>query len=66
MTYIVTPKNKKEEKILTAFLHSLEIDFYSEAEEDIALGNAIEEGSKTALLNGSEKKDFIARLKKAK
>ena len=41
MTLIVTPKNKKEEKVLKAFLKSVSIGFYSEAEEDAALYKAM-------------------------
>ena len=66
MTFIVTPKNKKEEKVLKAFLNSLQIGFHSEAEEDVALYNAMQKGRKSVLLNKMEKADFIKRLKQAK
>ena len=66
MTLIVTPKNKKEEKILKAFLKSLSIGFHSEAEEDAALYNAMLEGRKSALLGKTEKTTFLKRLKQAK
>ena len=66
MTVIVTPKNKREEKIVKAFLNSLSIGFHSEEEEDAALYKAMKEGEKTVLLNEDEKKDFINRMKKAK
>lgn len=66
MTLIVTPKNKKEEKLLKAFLNTLSIGFYSEADEDVAIYKAIQEGKKTHPLSDKEKKDFINRLKKAK
>ncbi len=66
MALIVTPKNKKEEKILKAFLNSLKIGFYSEADEDEALYNAMEKSRKTALLNKSEKEVFLKRLKQAR
>ena len=66
MTLIVTPNSKKQEKIVRAFLSSLEIGFYSEAEEDTALLNAMQKGKKTALLSKSEKNDFLKRLKQAK
>lgn len=66
MTFIVTPKNKKEEKVLKAFLNSLQIGFHSEAEEDVALYNAMQKGRKSVLLNKMEKTDFIKRLKQAK
>ena len=37
MALIVTPKNKKEETVLKAFLNSLKIGFHSEADEDAGL-----------------------------
>ena len=66
MTLIVTPKNKKEEKVLKAFLNSHSIGFHSEAEEDNALHNAMQRGRKTALLSKAEKTVFLKHLKKAK
>jgi hypothetical protein len=66
MTFIVTPKNKKEEKVVKAFLSSLQIGFYSEAEEDAALYSAMQKGRKTALLSKVEKASFIKGLKQAK
>jgi hypothetical protein len=66
MTLIVTPKNKKEEKVLKAFLNSLEIGFHSETDEDAALYNAMQQGRKTALLNKTEKDNFLKRLKQVK
>ena len=65
MALIVTPKNKKEETILKAFLNSLKIGFHSEAEEGAALYNALQKGRKTALLNQKEKEEFITNLKKS-
>ena len=65
MALIVTPKNKKEETILKAFLNSLKIGFHSEADEDAALYNAMQKGRKTALLNKKEKEEFIKQLKKS-
>ncbi len=65
MALIVTPKNKKEETILKAFLNSLKIGFHSEADEDAALYKAIQNGRKTALLNQKEKDEFIRNLKKS-
>ncbi len=65
MALIVTPKNKKEETILKAFLNSLKIGFHSEADEDAALFNAMQKGRKTALLNQKEKEEFIKNLKKS-
>jgi len=66
MTLIVTPKNKKEERVLKAFFKSLSIGFHSEAEEDAALYNAMQKGRKTALLSKAEKAAFLKRLKQAK
>ncbi len=66
MTFIVTPKNKNEEKVLKAFLSSLQIGFHSESEEDAALYKAMQKGRKSALLTRKEKNAFIKRLKQAK
>ncbi|HVB02362.1 MAG TPA: hypothetical protein VNE41_01460 [Chitinophagaceae bacterium] len=66
MTLIINPRNKQQEKIVKAFLSSLEIGFYSEVEEDAALLNAMQKGRKTSLLNKTEKADFLKRLKLAK
>lgn len=66
MTLIINPRNKQQEKIVKAFLSSLEIGFYSEVEEDAALLNAMQKGRKTSLLNKTEKADFLKRLKQAK
>ena len=66
MTFIVTPKNKKEEIVLKAFLTSLSIGFHSESEEDAALYKAMQKGRRTALLSKDEKAAFIKRLKKSK
>lgn len=66
MALIVTPKNKQQEKVIKAFLNSLEIGFYSEAEEDAALYNAMQKGRKTALLSKAQKTAFLQRLKKVK
>jgi hypothetical protein len=66
MTLIIHPRNKQQEKVIRAFLSSLDIGFYSEAEEDAALVNAMRKGRKTILLNKIEKVDFLRRLKKAK
>lgn len=65
MTLIINPRNKQQEKVVRAFLSSLNIGFYSEAEEDAALVNAMQKGRKTALLNKTEKNDFLRRLKQA-
>ena len=66
MALIVTPKNKQQEKVIKAFLNSLEIGFYSEAEEDAALYNAMQKGRKTPLLNKAQKVVFLQSLKQAK
>lgn len=66
MTLVVTPKTRKEEKVVKAFLKSLSIGFYNEAEEDAALLKAMKKGRKTRLLNPKEKIDFLRKLKTAK
>ena len=66
MTLIVNPKNRQQEKIVKAFLTSLEIGFHSEAEENEALYKAMQAGRKTRLLSKPQKKDFLKRLKDAK
>jgi len=66
MALIINPKNKQQEKVVRAFLSSLNIGFHSEAEEDAALAIAIEKGRKTSLLNKTEKADFLRRLKRTK
>jgi hypothetical protein len=66
MSLIINPKNKQQEKVVRAFLSSLNIGFYSEAEEEAALANAMQKGRKTTLLNKAEKTDFLRRLKQAK
>ena len=62
MTLIVNTKNKKEEKVLKAFLNSLEIGFHTEADEDAALYKAMIKGRKTKLLDTADKETFIKRL----
>ena len=66
MTLIINPRNKLQEKVVRAFLSSLDIGFYSEAEEDAALVNAMRKGRKTPLLSKTEKTDFLRRLKRTK
>ena len=66
MTYIVNPKNKKEEKVLETILKSLSIGFYTEEKEDAAILNAMEKGRKTRLLNSTEKAAFLRKLKSVK
>ena len=66
MTFIVNPRNKKEEKVLETILKGLSIGFYTEEKEDAAVINAMEKGRKTKLLTGSEKTAFLRKLKSAK
>ena len=66
MTLIINPRNKQQEKVVRAFLNSLNIGFHSEAEEDAAMVKAMQKGRKTALLNKTEKAGFLRRLKQAK
>ena len=66
MTLIVTPKTKKEEKVVKAFLESLSIGFKSEADEDAALLNAMNKGRKSRLLKNEEKTGFLKKLKSSK
>jgi hypothetical protein len=66
MTYIVNPKNKKEEKVLETLLKSLSIGFYSEADEDAAIIKAMEKGRKSRLLTQTEKTAFRRKLKSRK
>ena len=66
MTYIVNPKNKKEEKVLETILKGLSIGFYTEEKEDAAIVKAMEKGRKTKLLTPAEKVAFLGKLKSAK
>ncbi len=66
MTYIVNPKNKKEEKVLETILKGLSIGFYTEEKEDAAIVKAMEKGRKTKLLTPAEKATFLGKLKSAK
>ena len=66
MTYIVNPKNKKEEKALETMLNKLSIGFYTEAMEDAAILKAMEKGRKTKLLTQAKKTDFLRKLNAAK
>lgn len=62
MDLIVKTKNKKEEKIVQAFLSSLDIDYHSEAQEDKALYKAMSEGRKTRKLTAQERARFLKIL----
>jgi len=65
MTLVVNPKNKQQEKIIKAFMQSLDINFTTEEEEDAALHTAMQKGRRTALANENEKEAFLAKLKNA-
>ena len=65
MTLVVNPKNKQQEKVIKAFMQSLDISFHTEAEEDAALYTAMQKGRKTALAKENEKQAFLAKLKNA-
>ncbi len=64
--YIIKTKSKKEEKVIEAFLSSLDIDFHTEDQEEEALYRKMQMDRKTRLLNQKEKEDFIKQLKSAK
>lgn len=64
--YIVKARRKSEEKIIKAFLSSLDIDFHTQDQEDEALYKTMQEDRKTALLNKTEKESFVKQLKSAK
>ena len=64
--YIVKTKSKKEEKVIEAFLSSLDIDFHTQNQEDAALHKVMTEDRKTPLLNKHEKEDFIQQLTSSK
>ena len=65
MTLVVTPRNKQQEKVLKAFMTSLDITFRLEEDENRTLLNAMQKGRKTALLNASVKNAFLQNLKSA-
>lgn len=65
-TIIIDTKSKKKEKIIHAFLDSLEVDYYTEAQEEEALYNAMKKGKKSKLLSTDEKKIFLNSLKNGK
>jgi len=66
MDLIVKTRNKKEEKIVQAFLDSLDIDYFTEIQEEKALYKAMQEGKKTRHLTQKEKEVFINSLKNAR
>lgn len=65
-TIVIDTKNKKQEKIIQAFLDSLEVNYYTDAQEEQALYNAMRKGKKTKLLSTEEKKQFVNSLNKGK
>ena len=64
--YIIRTKNKKEEKVVKAFLSSLDIDFYTDAQKEEVLYNKMTTDRKTRLLGENEKDSFIKQLKSSK
>ncbi len=63
---IVKTKNKREEKVVQAFLDSLDIGYYTEAQEEKALYRAMQVGKKTRRLTPKEKEAFLKMLKNAR
>jgi hypothetical protein len=63
MELIVRAKNKREEKVVKAFLSSLNIDYHSEVQEDRALYKAMSKGRKTSKLRPHEKAKFLESLR---
>jgi hypothetical protein len=59
-------KYLRNEKVLKAFLSSLQIGFYTQAEKNAALYAAMLKGRKTKLLSKAEKESFINRLSSEK
>jgi len=53
---VVKPRNKKEEKVVKAFLESLEIEHLPEVQEEQALYKAMQKGKKSKKLSNREKK----------
>lgn len=62
---VVKPKNKKEEKVIKAFLESLEIEYLTEVQEEQALYKAMQKGKKSKKLSDKEKDNFVKKLKSA-
>lgn len=63
---VVKPRNKKEEKVIKAFLESLEIEYLTEVQEEQALYKAMQKGKKSKKLSDKEKDNFVKKLKSAK
>jgi hypothetical protein len=66
MTLIINTKNRRQERVVKAFLSSLSIGYHSETEEDAALLKAMERGRKSRLLSVAEKTAFLKKIKSAK
>lgn len=64
--YIVKTKGKKEEKVVEAFLSSLDIEFHTQAQEDDVLYKLMQQDRKTPLLNNQQKEDLIKQLTSSK
>lgn len=64
--YIIKTKNKKQEKVVEAFLSSMDINFHLQVQEDTVLYEKMKTDRKSALLSTEEKEDFIKSLKSAK
>lgn len=64
-TIIVDIKSKKKEKLIQEFLEKLEVSFYTEAQEEEAIYNAMKKGKKSKLLP-NEEKSFLNSLKNGK
>jgi MinD superfamily P-loop ATPase len=65
-TIIIDTKSKKKEKIIQDFLEKLEVNFYTEVQEEEALYNAMKKGKKSKLLSPNERKSFLNSLKNGK
>ncbi|MFY7840512.1 MAG: hypothetical protein ACOVP7_09555 [Lacibacter sp.] len=63
---VVKTKNKKEEKVVKAFLESLDIEYLTEVQEEQALYKAMQKGKKSKQLTEKEKASFVKKLKSAK
>jgi len=64
--YTIKTKNKKEEKLVEVFLSGLDIEFYTEAQEQEALYNKMKIDQQTPKLSKTEKENFIKRMTTAK
>ena len=64
--YIIRTKNKKEEKVVKAFLSSLNIHFHTKAQEEEVLYPKMANDHATGVLTETEKDSFIKQLKFSK